>query len=117
MAIPLAAQRDASNSVARHRNSDPEKNELARGCCPSQQIHMPSVGRSSDSRALAKLAFSPIRPSYWSLKRPVQRSVRQWPLVESFAFSRLQRRGRPGFAPGSLFVGDQNRGHRPPTHV
>ena len=32
--------------------------------------HMPRVGRSSDSRAVAKLAFSRRRTRLWSLKRP-----------------------------------------------
>ena len=66
---------------------------------------MPRVGRSSDSRAVSRRrAFSPnCDPSNWSLKRPVHSRVGQWPQTESFALSRLQRRGRPGFAPGSLF--------------
>src|SRR4051794_13639599 len=58
-------------------------------------IHMPSVGRSSDSRAFAKQAFSSAVADNGSKQ-------------ECFAFSRLQRRGRPGITPGSLFVGDQN---------
>jgi hypothetical protein len=55
---------------------------------------MPRVGRSSDSRAVAKQAFSIAA----AINGP----------SEGFTFSRLQRRGRPGFAPGSLFVGSQN---------
>ena len=53
------------------------------------------AGRSSGSRVRAGPAFSPRLES------------RQWPNRTGLTliFTRLQRRGRPGFAPGSLFVG------------
>jgi hypothetical protein len=76
-------------------------------------IRMPRVGRSSDSRAVAKQAFSPTPCLDWSLERSVQRS---WAMAHTECFAnraQSQRRGRPGFAPGSLFVGGHNI--RPPT--
>ena len=73
------------------------EDQNARGSRPSRPIRMPRVGRSSDSRAVAKQAFS-------FAAGEIMASIR---MLRDCA--RLQRRGRPGFAPGSLFVGSQNK--------
>jgi hypothetical protein len=70
------------------------------------------AGRSSDSRVESP-AFSSLRCGAEAGGAGHDNGRTEWASLTP----RLQRRGRPGFAPGSLFVGRASLPGRPPAHA
>ena len=74
--------------------------------CPRKGVATSVVGRSSDSRTSELPAFSPRSPCGGRNNGSGSGNP---------TGVRTQRRGRPGFAPGSLFAGSPRKATRPPS--
>jgi hypothetical protein len=114
-ACGLARTREACRAKQQRREYD----TLAAAALAAQ-FRMPRVGRSSDSRGAAKQPshlFAPFGLDHFTDQGKLSQQ-KVMALTERLAErARSQRRGRPGFAPGSLFVSGQKSGCQPPTHV
>jgi hypothetical protein len=103
---PRDARYAPENSAALSTWRPDDRSRFA-GPVPRKGVAVISAGRSSDSRA-------------WELLRPSRHTL----LADNAAMAletatqistRTQRRGRPGFTPGSLFAGLPRRAPRPPN--